>query len=268
MAAVAILAQKTFNLPDPPIPYKYSPGGSDTNISSAEIIQDVMYVDVGDVIPQGASSVGPGEAYFVDPNLWEIYSATSTVSSDPTPTPTPAPTIPDPVCADSSTPGSLPFSQADATQKIQDFCSDSDYWNITIVPSISFGTGQTSSGLAKAPGLDNSNFDDHTAPDGIWMEITFADNGCIGSFQVGQGATPDEKTQHCVDRFGKILNNCNTDTVDNKYGGTLTDHCGFYQLTGRTADTQNLFEPGPNGALICQPTSVLPCSSLNGRQSS
>ncbi len=67
---------------------------------------------------------------------------------------------------------------------IKDFCSAGKLWGVTVVLLISFGTGLTSAGGGKALGVDNRRENDHTAPDGIWMSVSFADNGCIGDFNL------------------------------------------------------------------------------------
>jgi len=169
-------------------------------------------------------------------------------------TPWEDPGIPDPVCVSTPSLDERPFKQADATRYIQEFCSTSKYWDITLVPQISYGTGLTDSGSRKALSVDNLKGNAPTPPDGIWMQVGFSDSGCIGSFKFGQGKTPEEKTRHCIGRLSKILNNCNTDTVEKKYGGTLTDGCAFYQLTARAPNVKAVFAPRPGGKLLCVDT--------------
>ncbi|KAL9089636.1 MAG: hypothetical protein Q9165_005668 [Trypethelium subeluteriae] len=90
ITALAIWAQKTFNLASPPSPYSahtplpsaFQPTYDDSRP------YDILYVDAGDVVPQGASPVPQGSPYFVDTNLWDIIP----------------PKTPDPASGTSSTP--------------------------------------------------------------------------------------------------------------------------------------------------------------------
>ena len=113
--------------------------------------------------------------------------------------------------------------------------------------------GLRTTGNFKTALLENSN-NLGKNPSGIWMSVSFADNGCQGSFEFGQGKTDGEEIQYCEDRFNKILNSCNTDTTSEKLGGTLTDGCAFYQLTGRAKDVKGGLELKKAGALKCKPT--------------
>lgn len=81
MTAVAIWAQQTFNLASPPEPaaiiYPPNPlptGAQNEEPTDEDIYNDVIYLDAGAVVPQGASAVPPGTPYYVDPSLWEIQN--------------------------------------------------------------------------------------------------------------------------------------------------------------------------------------------------
>ena len=105
LVALAIWAQKTFNLADPPKPGEYLTPAQ-TEPTDENVVEDVIYIDAAGVVPQGASPVPAGQDYFVDTNLWEIQdpaggppptqpspsaSITSVQVSSPTPSPSPPP---------------------------------------------------------------------------------------------------------------------------------------------------------------------------------
>ncbi|KAI9694470.1 MAG: Suppressor of the cold-sensitive snRNP biogenesis mutant brr1-1 [Bathelium mastoideum] len=85
ITGLAIWAQQEYNLPNPPIPQKYHPKNPDNGFQSlndtSSPVLDVIYVDTQNVVPQGAWPVPQGSPYFVDTNLWEIYTPSSTVST-------------------------------------------------------------------------------------------------------------------------------------------------------------------------------------------
>ena len=97
--ALAIWAEKTFNLTNPPQPREYA-APAQTEPTDESEIDDVIYIDSAAVVPQGASPVPAGQDYFVDTTLWEIQdpaggpppsqpsasaSATSTLPTAPSP---------------------------------------------------------------------------------------------------------------------------------------------------------------------------------------
>ncbi len=73
MTALAIWAEKTFNLGHPPQPSDivHPPSPAASQPGDRIIYHDVEYVDAGAVVPQGASPVPKGTPYHVDENLWE-----------------------------------------------------------------------------------------------------------------------------------------------------------------------------------------------------
>lgn len=87
MTAIAIWAQQTFDLANPPKPAAKQDAGPITlssNVSSEEGLgYDVLYVDSQAVTPQGAKPVPSGQSYFVDETLWEIQDAAG--GTPPTP---------------------------------------------------------------------------------------------------------------------------------------------------------------------------------------
>ncbi|KAJ8061053.1 hypothetical protein OCU04_010130 [Sclerotinia nivalis] len=139
-----------------------------------------------------------------------------------------------PLCVDGSQadPDQQYFSRSNAVQSIDDFRSESDYWGISIVSSISFGTDRTSNSKSQVTGIDNSKEDNHAVDDGTWLAAKMAAEGCIGSFAFGHGTTSDQKKQYCVDHSTTVLDDCQTDTTSARYGGALQYGCNGIGLQG------------------------------------
>ena len=87
MVAEAIWAQQKFSLKDPPKPAEYLTPASKARAGSSDS-DDIIYINAGGVIPQGAKPIKKGESFFVDTNLWEIQ--------DPAGGPPPATPMSDP----------------------------------------------------------------------------------------------------------------------------------------------------------------------------
>ena len=72
----AIWAQKTFSLKNPPKPSAYLSSTTQVKTNQSDVVSDalsdVLFIDSAGVVPQGASPVPPGQAYYVDPDIWEI----------------------------------------------------------------------------------------------------------------------------------------------------------------------------------------------------
>ena len=85
ITALAIWAQRRWNLPAPPVPARYSAHNTSNGLTSlynfSRPMVDVVYVDAKNVVPQGASPVVNGTPFFVDTNLWDIYTPTDTPPS-------------------------------------------------------------------------------------------------------------------------------------------------------------------------------------------
>lgn len=162
-----------------------------------------------------------------------------------------------PKCA--GTPTSTPqvaFPQPDADALIRQFCSNRAYWNLDIVPLVSFGTGLTSDGRHKALGASDS-FPINEGTDNLWLGLSFKEDSCVGSFPFTFGTNDDERLAHCVDRFRIVLNGCNTDTTTAKFGGELDDVCSVYRMTARKsgqADPMTLKSQTDPGTFTCNPT--------------
>ena len=86
MVALAIWAQKIFNLADPPKPEEYLTPAQTEPANENEMF-DTIYIDSAGVVPQGASAVPAGQDYFVDTTLWEIQDP---AGGPPPPQPSPS----------------------------------------------------------------------------------------------------------------------------------------------------------------------------------
>lgn len=60
--------------------------------------------------------------------------------------------------------------------------------------------------------------------------MMFTRDRCTGSAQFTSGTNDDAKLDHCKARFRTVLNGCQTDTIDRKFGGTLKDVCVEYKI--------------------------------------
>ncbi|KAF8859275.1 hypothetical protein BDZ45DRAFT_689375 [Acephala macrosclerotiorum] len=161
------------------------------------------------------------------------------------------------LCIDESIPDPFqqPFSRSDTIGNINAFCQDSFKWDFQMVPPISYGNGKTPGGANKAIQFDNSvSSSDRTVKNGIWLNVIFFDEGCMGSIPFAWGSTSEEKTASCTNQFMSILDGCQTDTQTAKYGGALATGCLYYQIQGRTANTTDNYIMGETGPLICNPT--------------
>ena len=74
MTAEAIWAQDYFNLNGPPVPRAHYSGSTVEASLNDTLAIDVMYVNLGPVVPQGASPVPAEQAYYVDPSIWQVYT--------------------------------------------------------------------------------------------------------------------------------------------------------------------------------------------------
>jgi hypothetical protein len=125
-----------------------------------------------------------------------------------------------------------------------------------IGPAISSGTGVTSDGRGKALGASDP-FDVNNGADKLWLSLAFSEEACQGYFQFDHGgASDDEKLGNCVNHFRTILNGCNTEGLNNKYGGKLKDVCAVHSMEARKADdTKNPFvlkSEGDLGRMMCE----------------
>ncbi|KAK6439375.1 hypothetical protein LTR95_004422 [Oleoguttula sp. CCFEE 5521] len=172
------------------------------------------------------------------------------VTAAPTAPTTPS-TVPPPVCA---TTGNA-FNQPPVVDYITDFCSNRDYWNMVIVPPVSFGTGTTSSGLKKASAITET-YDHPGTSDDLWLGLSFSTEGCVGSFQFGMGSDDASKVEHCKARLSTILNGCQVDTIDKKLGGTITEKCAVYTVQATSKGGEILPPPAGEPRFSCKPTDV------------
>jgi hypothetical protein len=202
----------------------------------------------------------PGSTADADVGTWPEESSSTTPSSSPTPPPI-INGIPAPAC---NTDG-IDFGRTPAAQAIESFCSNKGYWNTFIVPSISFGSGKTSAGNSKAPGIgDKYDLGDSTD---LWLGLFFTNTGhCQGRFEFGIGATDQDKIDHCKLRFGTVLDSCQTDTIANKKGGALQDSCAVYDVTSRKDSSGDPFDGwiANKGTFMCESTDT---SAIGGDNS-
>jgi hypothetical protein len=151
---------------------------------------------------------------------------------------------PMPTCVGNPSEGpAVAFNWGDAEAAIHTFCGNKGYWGTVIAPAISTGTGVTS-------------FDVNNGADKLWVSLAFSEGECQGFFQFDQGANDDEKLGNCVNNFRTVLNGCNTEGLDNKYGGKLNKVCAVYSMEARKADdTKNPFtlkSEGDLGQFMCK----------------
>lgn len=91
------------------------------------------------------------------------------------------------------------FIRAEAADKIQQFCSNKAWWDVNIVPAVSFGTGSGH----KALGVID-NFTVNSDADRLYLDVSWK-AGCMGSSLFTVGATDSDKLTHCKTRFLTIL---------------------------------------------------------------
>ncbi|KAH6671868.1 hypothetical protein B0J14DRAFT_669318 [Halenospora varia] len=171
------------------------------------------------------------------------------------------------VNGDQPEPHQIPFDRQDAITTINIFCSVPTRWDFQLVPPISVGTGLSEGdhGAKKTMKFDNMKSPDEPVVDnGIWLNVRFWDEECSGFAPFTIGTSPQEKTQYCTDKFMGILDNCQTNTVTAKHGGSFLDGCLYYQIQGRAANTTDNYAMGPFGALKCVPTDATILPMLKG----
>jgi hypothetical protein len=194
------------------------------------------------------------EKYFMD--LCEFKEIKPIVKTTTDPTNVDPNSPPMPTCVGNPSEGpAVAFNWGDAEAAIHTFCGNKGYWGTVIAPAISTGTGVTSDGRGKALGASDS-FDVNNGADKLWVSLAFSEGECQGFFQFDQGANDDEKLGNCVNNFRTVLNGCNTEGLDNKYGGKLNKVCAVYSMEARKADdTKNPFtlkSEGDLGQFMCK----------------
>ncbi|KAI9765507.1 MAG: hypothetical protein M1840_007333 [Geoglossum simile] len=160
--------------------------------------------------------------------------------------------IPDPVCVGDFPPDGTQFVyKGEGADAINKFCGQKQYWDKQLVSPVSM-----TDGVNKALGVDES-YPVNNGSGRLWLQIAFSEDSCVGSVSFTQGTDDASKLKHCVDRFSKILNGCNTGPPDKKYGGSLNDACAVYRMkTVGTADPNPLTLKGLSelGAFKCKDT--------------
>ncbi|KAF2744583.1 hypothetical protein M011DRAFT_470431 [Sporormia fimetaria CBS 119925] len=163
--------------------------------------------------------------------------------------------LPKPKCAGEPTEGPVAFGWEVADKKILEFCRSDKYWNTILVPSIGMGSGHTADGQGKVLGAHEV----YDIGDGnkLYIAKHFKENGCQGHASFAVGRTAEEKIDHCVNRFRKILNGCNSPDLFPKFGGHLEDVCVVYTLTARpegAEDPRKLDAESGSGKFMCEKT--------------
>lgn len=103
--------------------------------------------------------------------------------------------------------------------------------------------------------FDNSiSSANNTVANGIWLNVRFFNEECTGSVNFAQGNDTAAKAEYCTNNFMSILDGCQTDTRQAKYGGALQTNCLYYQIQGRTPNTTENYKLANPGPLICNPT--------------
>ncbi|KAL4796546.1 hypothetical protein BDV19DRAFT_388053 [Aspergillus venezuelensis] len=165
---------------------------------------------------------------------------------------------PEPECAKtgSDAPSDrVSFNVDEAEEQIKEFCSNKDNYGTLLTTFINQGTGETRDGARKAMGLDSGV----TVGNGVlWIGAYYGGGSWNGNQTWPQTGPGLLDTDLCLDRFRTILNGCDTDTRDNKYGGSLTDFGLVYQViaVGSVDDAKPLgtVPLGENGGVECKDT--------------
>ncbi|KAJ5086515.1 hypothetical protein NUU61_007822 [Penicillium alfredii] len=156
--------------------------------------------------------------------------------------------VPEPKCARQGDAPSdrSPFTTSEADEKIKDFCKDEGFWDTVFTPPINQGTGQTKDGKGKALGA-SGDFKINDGKDKLWIGAYFAGGGCTGFTTWPPKGKGLRDTDLCIDRLRTIMNSCDTDTTDKKYGGSLKETCLVYQLMAVGSDNSDPTGVGSNG---------------------
>ncbi|KAL4931665.1 uncharacterized protein BDV17DRAFT_288726 [Aspergillus undulatus] len=159
---------------------------------------------------------------------------------------------PAPECAGSSG-DRKSFTAADGENAIKSFCGNTGLYDMVFTPPINQGTGQTPDGKGKALGASGS-YDVNGGSDKLWIGAYFAGGACTGTVTWPPTGAGLRDTDLCMDRFRTVLNGCDTDTTDSKYGGSLQD---VYQLQAVGADSDDptgTIPSGDHGGVECKDT--------------
>jgi hypothetical protein len=120
-------------------------------------------------------------------------------------------------------PSILPFNDAAATEAAKKLCENKSYWDKMIVPQIAFGTGRSPDGTGKALGVSESVLIGDTE---VVAGLYFMEGDCIGEFKFPPGPGDEQsRLSACINAFAAITDECDHDTKDQKYGGSLQDAC-------------------------------------------
>lgn len=118
----------------------------------------------------------------------------------------------------------MEFHQEEAAWAVRLFCGFPPFHDLVIAPRVSFGKGYTSDGRSKVLGV-RSPTHIHKGEIDLWLDVSFSEDSCIGMFQFN-GDT-------CAERFGQVLNGCDTAGLFPKHGGQIKEVCAVYRMTAR-----------------------------------
>ncbi|EER29176.1 hypothetical protein D8B26_000460 [Coccidioides posadasii str. Silveira] len=136
--------------------------------------------------------------------------------------------LPFPICAK----GAAEFQYQLAKTSIDYACKNSKAWNYSIVPPISLGNGKTADGKTKTIGLSADQGMNGTS-NKFWLGIHHATHRCTGPLKFAVGNSDQEKRDHCIARFRRIIDRCRT---DGNSGGYLRDGCAVYTVKALPQD--------------------------------
>lgn len=118
--------------------------------------------------------------------------------------------------------GQVQFHQEEADAAIVKFCGNLDWKGTVVVPQVSIGSQMTSDGRHKSYQIQ-AHFPVNNGADNLWLDIYFAQDSCIGSFEFDQN--------QCLTHMRSVLNGCNTAGLFPKYGGLIRDSCAVYRIS-------------------------------------
>ncbi|KAF3811108.1 hypothetical protein GCG54_00010444 [Colletotrichum gloeosporioides] len=168
--------------------------------------------------------------------------------------------IPDPECSFEGP----AFSQPEAEEHINNFYSNSAYWENVIVSPLPNGTAETSDGNPKSSGTSYP-YKITGSGDRLWLGLMYSRESCTGTFRFTLGKTDEEKRDYCRARFRTILNGCQTDMTTAKKGGILNAGCGTYGVIASKDDPFSMEKwYGDLGTLVCEDTLAVDESPLRG----
>ena len=155
--------------------------------------------------------------------------------------------IGDPTCITSGP----EISVEEAADIIEQYCSQSQYYNTLIVPYISYGTGKDSAGRSKALGVE-TDYPINSSAAKLWLDVSFSEDNCEGSFLFGHGTDDQSRIKYCSDMLEQIILSCD---IGGFWGGGIVDTCAVYRLQAAGPDDDSpltLTALGDPGTFTCK----------------